>query len=119
MEAVSGQDLDWFFRAWIYDDAVLDQAIVSVQRTADTTVVTVENRGGIPMPLEVRLLYRDGGEERHSAPVDAWKVDGTYVLQVVGGAVRQVQLDPDGALPDINRSNNVWGRGLIGRSPPK
>lgn len=119
MEAVSGQDLDWFFRAWIYDDAVLDQAIVSVQRTADTTVVTVENRGGIPMPLEVRLLYRDGGEERHSASVDAWKVDGTYVLQVVGGAVKQVQLDPDGALPDINRSNNVWGRGLIGRSPPK
>lgn len=119
MEAVSGQDLDWFFRGWIYDDAVLDQAIVSVRRTADTTVITVENRGGIPMPLEVRLLFRDGAEERHSAPVDAWKVDGTYILQVVGSPVRQVQLDPDGALPDVNRSNNVWGRGLIGRNPPK
>ena len=119
METISGQDLDWFFRGWIYDDAILDQAIVSVRRTADTTVVTIENRGGIPMPLEVRVLYRDGDEQRHNVPADVWKIDGTYVLQIVGDRVRHVQLDPDGALPDVNRSNNVWGRGIIGRSPPR
>ncbi len=118
MEDVSGQDLDWFFRAWIYEDAVLDQAIASVQRTGDTTVITVVNRGGIPMPLEIRVLYRDGEEQRHDVAVDAWQVDGTYVLEVVGGFVRNVQLDPDGALPDIDRSNNVWGRGIVGRRPP-
>ena len=119
MEDVSGEDLDWFFRAWIYEDAILDQAIASVQRTADTTVITIVNRGGIPMPLEVRILYRDGGEQRHEVPVDAWQVDGTYVLEVVGGFVRNVQIDPDGALPDVDRSNNVWGRGVVERSPPR
>ena len=118
MEDVSGQDLDWFFKGWIYEDAVLDQAIASVRRLGDTTVVTIENRGGIPMPLEVRILYRDGGEQRHDVPVEAWKVDGTYVLRVVDGFVRNVQLDPDGILPDVNRGNNVWGRGVIGRTPP-
>ena len=118
MEDVSGQDLDWFFRGWIYEDAILDQAIVSVERLADTTTVTVENRGGIPMPLEIRILYQGGDEQRHDVPVEAWEVDGTYVLEVVGGFVRNVQLDPDGVLPDVNRGNNVWGRGIIGRNPP-
>ncbi len=119
MEDVSGLDLDWFFRAWIYEDAILDQAIESVRRTGDTTVVKIVNRGGIPMPLDVRLIYRDGEEERLEVPVEAWEVDGTYVLEVVGGPVRHVQLDPDGAMPDANRSNNVWGRGIVGRSPPR
>ena len=71
------------------------------------------------MPLEVRVLYRDGDEQRHNVPADVWKIDGTYGLQIVGDRVRHVQLDPDGALPDVNRSNNVWGRGIIGRSPPR
>ena len=119
MEDVSGRDLDWFFRGWIYEDAILDQAIASVTRVGDTTRVVFENRGGIPMPLEARILYRDGEEQRHEIPVDAWQADGTYVLEVSGGAVRNVQIDPDGVLPDVNRGNNVWGRGILGRRPPR
>ncbi|MDE2720907.1 M1 family metallopeptidase [Candidatus Palauibacter polyketidifaciens] len=119
MEDVSGQDLDWFFRGWIYEDAILDQAIASVTRLGDTTRVVFENRGGIPMPLEVRILFRDGEEHRHEVPVEAWEADGTYVLEVPGGPVRNVQIDPDGVLPDVNRGNNVWGRGILGRRPPR
>lgn len=119
MEDVSGRDLDWFFRGWIYEDAILDQAIASVTRLGDTTRVVFENRGGIPMPLEARILFRDGEEERHEIPVEAWREDGTYVLEVLGGAVRNVQIDPDGVMPDVNRGNNVWGRGILGRRPPR
>ena len=119
MEDVSGQELDWFFRGWIYEDAILDQAIASVTRAGDTTRVVFENRGGIPMPLEARILYQGGDEQRFDVPVDAWQVDGTYVLEVLGGFVRNVQIDPDGAMPDVNRGNNVWGRGIVGRRPPR
>ena len=119
MEDVSGQDLDWFFRGWIYEDAILDQAIASVTRLGDTTRVVFENRGGIPMPLEARILYQGGDEQRFDVPVDAWRVDGTYVLEVLGGFVRNVQIDPDGVMPDVNRGNNVWGRGIVGRRPPR
>ncbi len=117
MEDAAGRDLDWFFRAWIWESPILDQAVASVRRTADTTVVKIENRGGMPMPLEVRLVFQDGEEERHDVGVEAWQVDGTYTLEVVGEPLRFVQLDPDGALPDVDRSNNVWGRGVISRSP--
>ena len=71
------------------------------------------------MPLEVRILYRDGEEQRHEIPVEAWEADGTYVLDVSGGFVRNVQIDPEGVLPDVNRGNNVWGRGILGRRPPR
>ena len=87
-------------------------------RLGDTTRVVFENRGGVPMPLEARIVYQDGEEQRHSVPVEAWRVDGTYSLDVVGGFVRTVQIDPDGVMPDANRGNNVWGRGILGRQPP-
>lgn len=117
MEDTSGRDLDWFFRGWIYENGLLDQAVASVRRTGDTTVVKIENRGGIPMPLNVRVVYADGTEELVEVPVEAWKESGQYTLQFIGKRVRHVQLDPNGALPDVDRSNNVWGRGVLGRTP--
>lgn len=64
------------------------------------------------MPLEVRILYRDGEEQRYEVPVDAWQVDGTYVLAVPGGPVRNVQIDPDGVMPDVKWWTVRTGRGL-------
>jgi hypothetical protein len=117
MEDASGRDLDWFFRGWVYENGILDQAVASVQRTGDTTVVTIENRGGIPMPLEIRIMYQDGTEDLRDVPVEEWADEGVYTLTLTGGRVRHVQLDPDGQLPDVDRSNNVWGRGVLGRRP--
>src|SRR2546430_9970904 len=44
-ENVSGRDLDWFWRGWVYTTARLDQAIDSVTATGDTTLVFLSNRG--------------------------------------------------------------------------
>ena len=117
MEEAAGRDLEWFFRGWVYENGVLDQALASVSRDGDTTTVTVENRGGIPMPVELRIVYQDGSEEMFDIPVERWAADERITLKVAGGRVRHVQLDPDGALADIDRSNNVWGRGVLGRRP--
>ncbi len=116
MEAAAGRDLDWFFRGWVYENGLLDQAVASVRRTGDTTVVKIENRGGIPMPLEIRIMYQDGTEETREVPV-TWAEEGVYTLELTHGRVRHVQLDPDGVLPDVDRSNNVWGRGVLSRRP--
>ena len=117
MEDVSGRELDWFFRGWIYENDLLDQAVASVETRNDTTFVTIENRGGIPMPLEVRLTFADGSEDVLEFPVEVWKEGARHVIELPEGSVRNVQLDPFGALPDVDRSNNVWGRGVVGRRP--
>ncbi len=131
MEDVSGRDLDWFFRGWLYGNGILDQAIAGVTSncTARTTVpdaesddapecetkVTIENRGDVVMPLELRFIYRDGSEEKLSLPVDIWLDTKSFVATVEGARIKNVQIDPVQLLPDANRANNTWGRGLISR----
>ncbi len=115
MEDVTGEDLDWFFRGWVYENGTLDQAVAGVQVIDERTVVTIENRGRIVMPLELRLIFRDGTEEFRNVPVDDWSETGQFVLEISEKRLRHVQIDPDGVLPDVDRSNNVWGRGVVGR----
>ncbi|MCE2422495.1 MAG: M1 family metallopeptidase [Gemmatimonadetes bacterium] len=118
MEDVSGQDLDWFFKGWIFEDAVLDQAVAAVSVDDGVPVVAVENRGGIPMPVRLRVVFADGTEQVHDVPVSEWQHGNRYVVRLeTGKRVRNVQLDPDGVLPDVDRSNNIWGRGIIRRTP--
>ena len=114
-EDVSGEDLAWFWRSWFLGNGYLDQAVSSVQSQGDTTVITITNRGDVVMPMELRLVYRDGTDECLRLPVDIWREGDTYTRAVVGKKVRTVHVDPRGMLPDVNRSNNVWGRGVVTR----
>ena len=126
MEDVSGQDLGWFFEGWIYTTGLLDQAVTNVEsdcREADlstqtqeacTTNVTIQNQGDLVMPLEVRLIFSDGSEETQHWPVDIWRDNSTYIV-TADRPVRHVQIDPLARLPDANRANNTYGRGLISR----
>ncbi|MGH7540664.1 MAG: M1 family metallopeptidase [Gemmatimonadota bacterium] len=117
MEDISGKELDWFFRAWIYEDATLDQAVAEVRRNGASTRVVIENRGAVVMPVEVRLVYQDGSDETRRLPVDVWRDGVRHSIVVEEKAVRHVQVDPSFTLPDVDRSNNTWGRGVIGRPP--
>ncbi|MCZ6825827.1 MAG: M1 family metallopeptidase [Gemmatimonadetes bacterium] len=114
-EDVSGEDLAWFWRSWFLGNGYLDQAVSSVQSQGDTTVITITNRGDVVMPMELRLVYRDGTDECLRLPVDIWREGDTYTREVVSKKVRTVHVDPRGMLPDVNRSNNVWGRGVVTR----
>ncbi|MFQ5679343.1 MAG: M1 family metallopeptidase [Gemmatimonadota bacterium] len=112
-EDVAGVNLDWFWRGWIFQNADVDLAVAAVQRDADTTLVTIENRGGIPMPLELRFIYEDGTDECHRLPVGVWLSGDRWTTRVVGKPVKNVQVDPRGKLPEAGSANNVWGRGLV------
>src|SRR5207245_10518386 len=51
IENVSGRDLDWFWRAWVYTTARLDQAVDSVTAVGDTAFVFLSNRGHMVLPV--------------------------------------------------------------------
>ena len=57
----------------------------------------------------------DGSEERREVPVNAWSEEGQFVLEIQDKRLRHIQIDPEFVLPDVDRSNNVWGRGVVGR----
>ena len=114
----SGMDLDWFWRGWVLTNARLDQAVDSVVVRGDTlTEVHLSNREQMVMPAVLGLRVQEAGNPETSTitlvrlPVDMWNLGSRFVYRYRGtGALVGVVLDPNGALPDVNRANNSWSR---------
>jgi hypothetical protein len=113
-ERVSGQDLDWFWNSWYYETWALDQAVESVRTDGDETVVTIADRGFVPMPANVRITTREGRVLEREVPVTHWlsgELSAEIRIPASAGEVARVEIDPDWQFPDKDRSNNVWERG--------
>jgi len=111
MRDVSGMDLDWFWRDWIYTTARLDQAVDSVATADGQQKVYLSNRGSMTLPLEMDLTYDDGSTERVTLPVEMWNLGPRFAYRVRSAKpVRKVTVDPRQTLPDTDRSNNVFGK---------
>jgi hypothetical protein len=112
MANVSGKDLDWFWRAWVYTTARLDQAVDSVQGVGrDSTHVYLSNRGQMVLPVTLELRYADGTRERRQLPVEMWNLGDRFTARfATPKSVVGVVVDPTESYPDVDRGNNRWGR---------
>jgi hypothetical protein len=112
MANVSGRDLDWFWRGWIYTTARLDQAVDSARTVGtDSVYVFLSNRGQMVLPLTLDLRFADGTSERRELPVEMWNLGDRFTARfATPKAVVGVVVDPTASLPDVNRGNNNWGR---------
>ena len=111
MSDVTGRDLDWFWRSWIYTTARLDQAVDEVRRQGDSTFITLSNRGQMVLPVQLELRYGDGTSERRDLPVEMWHLGGKFTYRLAGSKqIVGVVLDPRRVYPDIERNNNSWGK---------
>jgi hypothetical protein len=109
MEKEAGVDLDWFWRSWFYDTVTLDQAIDAVDVEEGALGVTITNRGGAVMPIEIELHFEDGSSERVTWPVDVWAGTRRVTRRVeIPRRVVRIILDPERFYPDLDRTNNVW-----------
>ena len=139
VENVSGRNLDWFWRDWVFTTARLDQAVDSVTGTpgrgrsagsaghgsnmrgeapatlpaATGSRVYLSNRREMVMPAELKLTYDDGTSEVVRLPVEIWNLGSrfTYAVPANGKRVVGAELDPRRVYPDVDRGNNVWPRG--------
>jgi len=111
VEALSGEQLDWFWRGWIYTTELLDQSVVAVEQADDGAAIHIRNEAGLVMPVLVTVEMSDGRTLTRRLPVEIWarSDDFTYHLGQPGTVVK-VTLDADHRLPDVDRSNNEWTR---------
>lgn len=110
IEDVTGEDLSWFWRAWLYETWVLDQSIEGVTVEENNTVISIRDSGNIPMPVLLRLTYENGTIVDEKIPETHW-LNGyrTYEFEAPdNGTLIKVEIDPDHHFPDKDRSNNVW-----------
>ena len=111
-EAVSHQDLTWFFQQWVQQRAQLDYAIGQVEVTPQQPApgspiyvnrVEIRRLGKAIMPVTVRLRASDGRIEER-------RLEGIAPAQTItwehSAPLSDVQIDPDRRLPDVQRLNN-------------
>jgi hypothetical protein len=107
MRDVSGMDLDWFWRDWVYTTARLDQAVDSIAGAK----IYLSNRGTMTLPLEMEIWYADGTPDQVRLPVEMWNLGPHFAYRVKDGrTVSRVVVDPRRALPDVDRRNNERSR---------
>lgn len=111
MENGAGEDLAWFWKGWFYHNLKLDLELVAASYVDNDSKkglqVTVANVEQMAMQFTIEVKLKDGTKQRMQVPVEAWLQNKmiTFTIPTTKLAT-SVTIDPDSALPDVNRGNN-------------
>jgi len=113
MESEGGEDLSWFWRGWYLNNWTLDLAVRGVSYVDENprkgADVIIENRDALVLPATVEITFVDGTKSRIRIPVETWIRKGVAKLRIESAQpIVSVAVDPNHALPDRDRSNNVF-----------
>lgn len=111
IENAVGEDLSWFWKGWFFGNGNIDLGILSVEPYQGNYLITVENNGDMPMPVELLVTYNDGTKETIKLPVEIWHRGNVWShLLKTDKQVKRVVVDPDKMLPDVNVLNDAWNK---------
>lgn len=111
IEALSGEQLSWFWRGWVYTTELLDQSVVEVEQAEDGAAIHIRNEAGLVMPVLVTVEMSDGRTVTKKLPVEIWARGDDFTFHLgEPGTVVKVTLDAEHRLPDVDRANNEWTR---------
>jgi len=107
----TGQDLNWFFRQWLYASDFCDY---NIRRISQDKLV-VQKNGGISMPVEIKLQFSDGEES-----IEYW--DGKAAQSIIdlpqGKRLKSAYIDFKGKVLDMDKVNNRFPRKIDFRLVP-
>ncbi|WP_183561133.1 M1 family metallopeptidase [Mucilaginibacter sp. SP1R1] len=112
IESAAGEDLSWFWKGWFYNNWTLDLALIDAKQVDDKGAkgvsITVVNKEKLPMPFTIEVKYKDGSKKRTYLPVETWLQNKQITLTLpTTQEAESVTIDPDNALPDLDRKNNT------------
>ncbi len=111
IENVAGEDLSWFWKGWFYGNGNIDLGITSVETYQGGFLITVENDGQIPMPVQLQVIYTDNTTDNINLPVEIWQRGNSWEhLLKTTKQVQRVVLDPNKMVPDVNPLNDTWNK---------
>jgi aminopeptidase N len=127
-EKVSGIQLDWYRMYWVNTTKTIDYGVDSLYESGAATRIRLRRHGQVPMPMDVKVTFRDGTSEWHYIPLslmfgekpaekgqsprkvyDAWKwTHPTYEIETGKRLtdIISVEIDPSRRLADLERKNN-------------
>lgn len=103
---VAGENLEWLFYPWYYKFASSDLAISDVDIKKGQ--VTVENTGGLPLPVYLTVKYSDGSTEELYRKPDSFKSSDKCIVDIPRKkGIESIELGNKYFL-DRDISNNSW-----------
>lgn len=75
-------------------------------------VVNFKNKGGLPMPVIVKLTYEDGTDEVLRFPAEVWRLNDVEAKKIIPTSKKVVKwaLDPYFEIADIDTDDNSYPR---------
>lgn len=115
-EKVSGIELDWYLMDFAQTTNTIDYAVKRIEKNT----VTLERMGQMAMPIDVRVIYKDGTtqdfyiplrEMRGEKPTSTTLLrDWTWTYPTYNfktpKAISSVEIDPSGLMADVNDKDN-------------
>ncbi len=95
------------------EEEEIDPNILTIKR--NFYVIDFSNKGGLIMPIPLKIEYTDGTSEEFQIPAEIWRTNNQNVskLLITTKELKSVQVDPHEELPEINRDLNFWPRRLM------
>jgi hypothetical protein len=119
--------LDWYKQYWVNSTKTIDYAFDSLWEEKGKTKIRIRRKGMVPMPVDLKISFRDSTSEMHYVPLDlmygqkpaeddtprkiypAWKwTSETYIVESDRriGEIILAEIDPSQRMADIERQNN-------------
>jgi len=127
-DKVSGLQLGWYRNYWVHTTKTIDYSVDSLWDAGGEAKVRLRNLGMVPMPMDVRITFKDGSSEWHYVPqylmfgnkmpepgqearkvYEPWRwTHPTYEIATRRSLtdIQSVEIDPSRRMADINRKNN-------------
>ena len=97
-----------------YLATLTDEERKTLEANAGTNFYTLslKNKGGLPMPVIVRMEFEDGTDSVARFPAEIWRFNDVAVKKVIATPkkVTQWTLDPFYEIADIDTENNSFPR---------
>jgi hypothetical protein len=113
MNDAAGEDLNWYWKEWFYNNWKLDQAVKNVhyvdQDPSKGAYITITNNDRMVMPATVEVYQENGKHNKVKLPVEIWQRGGIWTFKYNSNSkIDSVIIDPDKVLPDVKPRNNIW-----------
>ena len=108
----SGQNLNWFWKRWFFGWEYPDLAVKKVEKDKSNFKITIENKGGLPVPVYLTVFSKDGRSFVQKFTAEVWKngdKEKTFVISKQFSSVSKIELGNE-FIPDKYENNNSWNK---------
>jgi len=106
---VSGKNLNWFWSSWYISHNYIDLGIGKVKVERKKTIITLNNIGGMPAPVNIIVKTKNGKTKTFHQTPEIWQKNTKQAVVVleVGKDITSITLD-GGIFMDADKTNNSW-----------